>query len=135
MHSCIKFITFHCMLAVMYHIDMASSSDSSSVSAATIGGAVGGTALLIIIVVLLAVICYIKLSKKNKDNKRSRVMTKVELLNKESDTTTVYDNEDTGDVDIAMNTINLQTMNSTSTIIVNNTSSPLERTFTQSSEG
>ena len=70
------------MLAVMYHIDMASSSDSSSVSVAAIGGAVGGTALLIIIVVLFAVICYIKLSKKNKDNKRSHVMNKVELPNK-----------------------------------------------------
>ena len=83
-------------------------------------------------------ICCIKWSKKNKEKTRTRVMTKVESY--EESHATVYPNKDTyNDDDDAMNTmntINLNTMDTTSSdFIINNPTSHLERSFTQSSEG
>ena len=114
----------------MYVYVCLSLGDNDLVSTIGIGGG-AGSAILIIIVMVSIIIYFIKWSKKNKKKVRTNVMHKVESPNK--NTVFVNDDDDDDDNDDNMNIINLNSINATSSFIINNPI--LDRSFTQSSKG
>ena len=104
-------------------LDTLSSNDNGSVNTATIGGVTGGVVFLIVIIIVCIVVCCIKQSKKNKE--KIRIMQKIK---------SVTDNDDENNI---MNTINMElnTINKSTTLIINNPIENLERSFTQASQG